>query len=123
MECLDEGVGIVNIESFKEAFHTGVGGCRRKCECGVQFYNTDGGWDWEEGELEELEADESARDIDCTVSTVYFLGMEYVYQCDCWHEDAEKIMNFIDDHAHCIAQYLRLEKNRMQEEVDNMPTV
>lgn len=113
----------MNIESFKEAFSTGSGGCRRQCACGVQFYNSEGGWDWEEGELEELEADKTSRDIDCTVAEVEFDHLEYVYQCDCWHERAQKVMEYIDDHSHSIAQYLKLEKIRMQSEVDNMPTL
>lgn len=113
----------MNIESFKEAFHTGMGGCRRECDCGVQFYNSDGGWDWEERELERLEADKTSRDIDCSVAEVEFEGKSFVYQCDCWHERAEKLMEFIDGHSHGIAEYLTLEKLRMQAEVDNMPTV
>lgn len=113
----------MNIESFKEAFHTGVGSCRGQCECGVQFYNSDGGYDFNEGELEELEKMSDSRDIDCSVAFVDFEGIEYVYQCDCWEERAMKIMQFIDDHSHGIAQYLRLEKERMQSEANNMPTV
>ncbi len=113
----------MNIESFKEAFAIGSGGCRRECDCGIQFYNSDGGWDWEEGELDELMANGDARDLDCTITEIRFEGKEYVYQCDCWHERAEELMGFIDSHAYGIAQYLTLEKLRMQAEADNMPTV
>ncbi|MHC4314763.1 MAG: hypothetical protein ACYSW3_20130 [Planctomycetota bacterium] len=113
----------MNIESFKEAFHTGYGGCRRECDCGVQFYNSCGDWDWEDGELEALHDDEESRDIDCTVSQVEFFGTDYVYQCDCWHDKAKRFMQVVDNHSHGIAQYLKLEKIRMQSEVDQMPTV
>ncbi len=113
----------MNIESFKEAFHTGYGGARRECECGITFYNSCGGWDWEEEELDTLGADKGARDIDCTVSEVEFEGKSYVYQCDCWHKRAEQIMKFIDNHSHGIAQYLRLEKLRAQQNWEHMPTV
>lgn len=113
----------MNIESFKEAFHAGTGSCRRECACGIQFYNSDGGWNWEEGELERLEADKTSRDLDCTIAEVEFFDIEYVYQCDCWYEKAKQFMEVVDNHAHGIAQYLTLEKLRMQAEVDNMPTV
>lgn len=113
----------MNIESFKEAFPTGYGGARRECECGILFYNSCGGWDWEEGELEDLDKDKESRDIDCTVSEVEFEGKSYVYQCDCWHKRAEQIMEFIDNHSHGIAQYLRHEKLRAQQKWENMPTV
>ncbi len=113
----------MNIESFQEAFHTGTGSCRGECECKNIFYNSDGGWDWEDGELEALEADPMATDIDCTVSFVEFQGIEYVYHCECWHRQAEKIMEFLDKHSHGIANYLTKEKQRVQAEADHMPEV
>ncbi len=113
----------MDLESFKEAFYTGMGSCRGQCECGVQFYNSDGGYNFDEGELEELEKIPDSRDIDCSVAFVEFEGIEYVYQCDCWEKKAMQIMQFIDDHSHGIAEYLALEKVRMQAQVDNMPTM
>lgn len=113
----------MNIESFREAFHTGYGSCRGQCECGIQFYSSSSGYDFEEGELEELGKMSGSRDIDCSVAFVEFEGTEYVYQCGCWHDKAEELMGFIDDHSHSIAQYLKNEKVRMQGVVDCMPTV
>lgn len=43
------------IEIFEEAFRSGVGHSEFTYCCGKVFYNSNGGWDWEDGELEELE--------------------------------------------------------------------
>ncbi len=113
----------MNLESFKEAFYTGAGSCRGLCKCGVQFYDSEGGYAWEDGELDNLRSTPGSREIDCSVGFVAFGGVEYVYQCNCWYKKAEKVMNFIDSHSHAIIQYLLYEKTRRQAEVDNMPTI
>lgn len=113
----------MNIESFKEAFDIGAISCRGICECGRVYYNSDGGWDWEENELELLETDNNAFDLDCGIAVVKFMNKEFIYQCDCWFNVADKFMQIIDNHAFQIAQYLKFEKVRLQEIVDSMPTV
>lgn len=107
--------------NFEVAFG-GTGGSVRICECGKTFYNSDGGWDWEDGELERLEKND-AIDLDHAVGDLFFNGTMYVDACDCWHAKAERLMGWIDDNAHRIAHYLNSEKKREQAEADSMPVV
>ena len=97
------------LDRFGRAFSSGSGGCRRTCECGREFYNPSGGWDWEPGELEKLDKG-TAQSLDWTVGTIILEGTEYVEDCDCWHPRAEKIMAFLDANAAAIADYLNGEK-------------
>lgn len=110
------------LENFERAFSTHSGGCRRTCNCGREFYNPNGGWDWEEGEIEALDKS-GAISLDWSVSTLSCEGKEYVMDCDCWHKRAKQIMGFIDGHAQAIAEYLTLEKKRKQTLADESPVV
>lgn len=113
----------MSTESFELAFATNRGGCRRVCDCGREFYNPNGGWDWKEGELERLAKDENAQPLEWTVGTISFEGKEYVPDCDCWQKRAEIIIGFIDSHGRKIAEYLSLEKKRLQRIADAAPVV
>lgn len=113
----------MNIESFETAFNEKVGSCNAVCACGRTFYNHPGGWDWEDGELERLEKDESATCLQWSVGFVRFEGETYVIDCDCWHKRAKRMMAFIDSHGHQIAEYLRIEKERKLKEANEMPEV
>ena len=110
------------LESFARAFRSGCGGCRRTCECGREFYDPHNNWSWEEGELEGLER-RNATVLDYSVGTVEFEGKEFVEDCDCWHERATKIIGFIDNQSHAIADYLTNEKKRKQAIADFSPVV
>lgn len=110
------------LENFERAFTTSHGSCRAKCECGREFYNPDGGWDWEEGELEALEKS-GAKALDWTVGEIWLEGKEYVPDCDCWHPRAVKIIAFVRSHGGAIAEFLTLEKARKQREADSSPIV
>lgn len=111
------------LENFTEAFDSGVGSCRATCHCGREFYNPDCSWDFEEGELEELENDGNTIALERAVNYVEFEGRTYVSDCTCWYERAGKIMNFIDGHGHKIARYLALEKKRKEREAELSPVV
>ena len=113
---------IMNIETFENAFKTSRGSCQGVCECGKQFYNSDGGWSWEEGEIEDLE-EENATNLDWSVGFVRFEGKEYCRDCNCWHRKAERLMSFIDSHSHQIANYLNSEKKRKLKEASRMPNI
>lgn len=93
------------LERFAQAFDCGVGSCRRICNCGREFYNANGGWDFAPGEREELERS-GATNLDWSVGLLAFEGAHYVSDCDCWHERAVKIMAFLDTHRGSIAKYL-----------------
>ena len=115
---------MANRDSFERAFTTNTGGCSRRCACGKDFYDASTNrWDWEKGEFEAFEADEEAIGVDYSIGTVRFEGSEYVVDCDCWLDRADRIMGFIDGHAHLIARYLELEKERKTTEAADMPTV
>jgi hypothetical protein len=93
------------------------------CACGREFFNSDGGWDWEEGELDKLLEDPNTTNLEYSVGFVEFEGVSYVMACDCWVERAEQVCNFIDGHAHEIASYLTLEKDLAVAKAAAMPTV
>lgn len=41
--------------NFEEAFSSKGSGCMKKCVCGMIHFDTHNEWDWDCGELEELE--------------------------------------------------------------------
>ena len=112
----------MNQKNFEKAFNNHMGSCWATCVCGREFYNHPGGWDWEDGELEKLENDPKATNLDWSVGFVEFEGCLYVVDCDCWEERAKLVMGFIDSHAHQIAEYLALEKQRKLKDAEAMPT-
>lgn len=112
-----------DFENFEKAFDVGVGACSRMCECGRKFYNPDPTWDFEEGELEELENDPTATALDYSIGIISFEGSEYALDCNCWHERAKQIISFINNHAYKIADYLTLEKKRKTQEAKMAPIV
>lgn len=116
------------LENFERAFSGHSSGCRRTCECGIVYFDGVQSYDWEDGELEKLmkasnSLEGKARFLDYAPSDIVFEGRTYVDACECWHERAAKIMNFIDGHAHAIAAYLTLEKKRKQQIADAAPVV
>lgn len=121
-EEMSDAIEIEKRENFERAFSGGGGGCRRECKCGREFYNPDRLWSWEDGEIEALQS-RGATSLDYTVSTLFFEGSEYVMDCDCWHERAAKIIQWMDGHAGEIAEYLSLEKERKTSLAKHSPTV
>lgn len=110
------------LRSFTKGFSSCMSGARRICECGKEFYNPGGDWDWYDGELEALlKSDATATEY--SVGTVIIDGKEFVMDCECWKEKAGKIINWIDQNAECIAQYLDAEKARKEAAAESAPTV
>lgn len=92
-------------EEFERAFG-GSGSCRVKCGfCGREEYNSDGGWDWDDGELEALRADPNAEDVYYTPTWGYLVGKQYLHGCPC--NEARRYEDFIWSHRHGIIRYLR----------------
>lgn len=111
-------------ENFERAFRGRVSGCRRVCDCGVEYWdNYNGGYDWDEGELDALAADPNAKPLPHSVGVIEFEGRVFVDGCRCWHPRAKKLIEWIDAHASEIAEYLTLEKKRKQQDADNAPVV
>jgi len=111
------------LNEFERAFSSGMAGCVRTCECGRVFYDNANSYDWEPGELERLQASKKATPVDYSVGTLVLEGGEFVQACNCWHERASKIIDWLDNHAHGIAEYLTLEKKRKQADADHSPVV
>lgn len=111
------------LDNFIEAFGSRGSGCIRECACGRVFYNSDGGWDWEEGELEKLLADPTATNLDYSVSTVLFEGKEFVPDCLCWRPRAHRVIKFLQAHDQEIAAFLAAEKKRLTRIAERAPVV
>lgn len=110
------------LDDFEDAFSDSSGGCRRRCECGREFYNSDGGWTWEEGELDELSRS-GATDLPYSVGLLAFEGRLVVPDCDCWQERAKRLIVFITNHDDAIATFLTLRKKRMVNAAARLPVV
>ena len=112
-------------EEFARAFDGRSSGCRRQCECGVTYYDNSyqGGWTWEDGELEALEADPKAIAVGHSVGEVRFNEKCYVPECKCWHADADRVHKFLFSHRHSIAKLYELQKFKLEMLAKSMPDV
>jgi hypothetical protein len=111
------------LENFKEACRTTLSSCRDTCACGRVFFDGVNSWDWDEDELEKLQEDPSATQLNYTVDMLDVEGTHYVRDCDCWHKRAIQIMGFLDAHDTRIAAYFKLEKARKEEEAKQSVTL
>ncbi len=118
----ETSANVADLATFERGFSTRSAGCRRVCECGREFYNPGGGWDWEEGELEALAAG-TATALDWSVGALYLEGKEYVLDCDCWRPRAARVVAWLRLHDHEVAAFLSEEKRRRELEARNSPTV
>ena len=109
-------------KTFYDAFKVPVGSCRGTCNCGKVYYNSNGGWDFDENEIEQLKL-MGATDLDYSIGFIEFEGLTYIYDCECWHERAVKIQSFIDGHSHQIAAYINGEAKAIYEAAKMAPTV
>jgi hypothetical protein len=108
-------------DQFLEAFSTNGGGSIRECVCGRVYFNGDGGWTWEEGELESLRKKaemlpDAYVEVGYSVTTVDIGGAEYVEGCLCGN--ATRVEEFIKHNARSIATYLNARAKAMKERVD-----
>lgn len=111
------------IEVFEDAFSTHSNGCVRECACGKIYYNPDGGWDWEEGEIERLEKNPNATALDYAPGGVEFEGREVCNACTCWHDRAKKIISFLCGHDTPIAAFLNERRTRTVAKANRVPVV
>lgn len=111
-------------DSFERAFDARVCGCRAACRCGRVFWdNYNSGYDWYEDELKALISNPLATPVAYAVGYVEFEGSSYVLDCDCWRDRALRIRGFLDGHAEQIAEYLSLEKRRLEVAAARAPEV
>ncbi len=109
------------VETFEDTFHDSVGSCRATCACGKTYFENAGCWDWEEDELESLNANPNATEVDGTPGYISFEGTTYVTNCDCWKPRAEKIAAFLEGHGAKIIRYLNARKKEKMAEAAAMP--
>jgi len=105
--------------NFEQAFRANHAGCRGVCDCGKSYYNSSGVWDFEEGELEELEKSDAINSI-YSIGYINLEGSEYIDVCPCRDDRVETILNFIDSHSSQIAEYLNLESSQMMAKAKEM---
>ncbi len=112
------------LENFERAFSTHSAGCRRECDCGKIYYHDDeNAYDWDIGEFEALQKNPKATALDYCPADMTFEGKDLVNSCTCWHEKAEKIINFLNSHGRGISTFFKLEKERKLQEAKNSPTI
>ncbi len=76
---------------FEKVFGSGGGGCYRKCVCGKIHFSLDTSYDWEEGELEELQKKEKLNPVKYVSHDASYIGTinigekEIVFGCSCKH--------------------------------------
>lgn len=112
--------------SFERAFKTSVSGAQMQCACGHVFYNLENGWSWSEAEIahvESLRKDGRATALDYAVESVDFDGQEYAIDCECWYRKAINVCRYLKIFDRQIAQFLTLEKRRLELAARNAPVV
>ena len=114
-------------ELFEDIFRSNNGGCLRICVCGrINFDSSDNGWDWDQGELEELEKNQKNNpdkyiEHDGSVGTMVVSGNEIVCGCICEH--AKKSEDFILENAENIAEYLNKKAKRLKEKAERIEVI
>lgn len=112
---------------FLRAFTAHTSGCRNICEfCGRQFFASRADFDFNEGELEELERrekEEPDRCIDFVSDSVHIGsigGKTFVYGCPCEQAALHQYEAFVWSHRRQIIEYLtKITKERKREADEN----
>ena len=109
-------------EDFIRAFDSGIGTCRAICECGiVHFDEVQQHYDWEEGELEELQEfakynPEAYVAHDHSIGFIEIDNKQVVIDCSC--NTVDKYEDFILNHVVQIAEYLNRRAKYMRQTAD-----
>lgn len=93
------------LDNFERAFSDHTAGCRRTCNCGRTFFDGAQTYDWDDGELEALRANPTARELQYAPGDMSFEGRVFVNACDCWHARATLMAEWIDHHGHQISDW------------------
>ena len=113
-------------ELFYEVFNSRVSGCYRQCACGIHHYDSVGSYDWDDGELENLNKkalEEPYKYIahDHSVGTIIIGSMEIVMDCTC--DLGPKYERFILRYQHQLAEYLNKRCEQLKAEADKIKVV
>ncbi len=109
------------IDNFVMAF-SDFSTVERVCDCGKIYIEYEYSHTLSNVERVKINIDHNRIEVDC-VRIIGFMGKEYIEECACWKEQAEKIMGFIDSHKYQIASYLNSEKERVIRDANAEPTV
>lgn len=111
------------MESIERSFRVGSGPYV-ECNCGKVYWdNYNNAYDWESGELERLSANPNAVPCDFAPSRLILLGAAYCDACDCWHGVGVKVANWLDENKIEIANYFKLERERIIAAGDSIPVI
>lgn len=111
------------LANFEEAFSLCISSLREECNCGKVYYDTYNDYDWGEGEYENLENNPNSVPVCHSIGTIQFDSKRYVNVCDCWHEQAQKYLNWLGCFSKEVANFLSMEKKRLSIEAANIPLV
>ena len=112
-----------NVQQFEEAFSMRVSGCVAQCECGKVYWDAyNSGYSWEPGEREHLESGD-AISVPHGVGRVVIDGTVYCMDCDCWHQRAARISQWLADNRQEVGEWYRLENRRLKNLASEMPIV
>jgi hypothetical protein len=118
-----EGVASAVVDSFISGFRDRTGSARRTCNCGREFFDNVNSWDFYEGELEALHENSNATALAYAVESIELEGRYFVTDCNCWHQRAARVIQFLIAHDEAIAVFLSAEKARKTVEADRSPVV
>lgn len=95
-----------------------------KCECGKVYWDCHNtGYDWQEGEVEKLEADPNAKAVEYAIDVIDIDGRWYANACDCWKPRASRIIGWLECNREAVATFLRYEKERKVAEANGLAAV
>jgi hypothetical protein len=112
------------LERLVKIFADGYSSQSLGCSCGNMFYTYESEGGFHKGEYGALENSNHAF---CTgnnwPSRLIIGGVDYVKECECWHNKAMLIKEILDSHPHGIAEYINEQKDNAIEKAIAMPTV
>lgn len=111
------------IDSFERAFsHTSTR--EFTCDCGKVYWDAhNSGYDWQEGEVEKLQADPNVHACGHAIGIIDIDGRQYADACNCWHPLASRIIRWLEANRDEVVAFLRMEKQRCVAEANQMATV
>jgi hypothetical protein len=111
-------------DQFEKAFDMHISGPVAECNCGRIFWDSyNSGYDWSEGEKERLSENPKATAVPYGVQRISLEGRYYCSDCDCWHERARRIEDWLRDNQEQIAEWFKLEKRRREKAAAEVPVI
>lgn len=105
-----------NESSFLEAFRVmNTAADRHTCACGHEYYYPEA---VNAADRAVLDAAENATSLEHCIWFVRFGSKLYVENCTCWHEQARRVIAFMDEYALQIACYQGQERIRKLEQTN-----